>query len=281
MTATATLADVKRYWSTHINDIEVIQAPVGSAEFLEELEDYRYEKMPYLRGIVSSASLRGKQILEVGCGPGVDLVQLASAGAHVTAVDLTPEAVSLARQHLAVRGLPGTVQEANAERLPFDEGTFDIVYSHGVLHHTVDTQGAIDEVRRVLKPGGEAVIMLYHRNSWFWWLSKVSRTPVEHADADAPIVRTYSVHDVRRLFCAFATVSIKSERYPVKTRKFSGWRGLAFNGVFVPAFNSLPRVITRRWGWHLMISAKKAFAAALAALFHIADVVEPILICAL
>lgn len=257
MTTTATLADVKRYWSTHVNDIEVIQAPIGSPEFLEELVRYRYEKMPYLREIVTSASLKGKHILEVGCGPGVDLVHLAAVGGRVTAVDLTPEAVSLARRHLEVRALEATVQEANAERLPFEDGTFDVVYSHGVLHHTVDTQRAIDEVWRVLKPGGEAIIMLYHRHSWFWWLSKVSRTPVEHADADAPVVRAYSFQEVRDLFQRFISVAVRSERFPVKTRKFSSWKGWAYNTLFVPGFNALPRGITGRLGWHLMILARK------------------------
>ncbi|MGE0451712.1 MAG: class I SAM-dependent methyltransferase [Vicinamibacterales bacterium] len=254
---TPTLADVKQYWSTHVNDIEVIQAPVGSAEFLSEIEAYRYEKMPYLRPIATSPTFRGKRVLEIGCGPGVDSVQIATAGAKLTAVDLTPQAVALTRQHLSVRGLEGTVQEANAEQLPFPDGSFDIVYSHGVLHHTVNTQKAIDEVRRVLAPGGRAIIMLYHSRSWFWWLSKVSRTPVEHADADAPIVRAYSVDEVRQLFRAFTRVEVTTERFPVATRKFKGLKGWAFNRVFVPVFNLLPAAITRGLGWHLMIWAEK------------------------
>ena len=242
MTSPATLGDVKRYWSTHVNDIEVVDAPVGSPEFLEELERYRYEKMPYLRDIVRASSWRGKRVLEIGCGPGMDL---------------TPPAVRLARRHLQIRKLPGSVLEGNAERTPFADGTFDAVYSHGVLHHTVDTQRAIDEVHRVLKPGGEAVIMLYHRLSWFWLLSKVTKTPVEHADADAPIVRVYSTAEVRRLFHAFNKVNVVTERFPAKTKKFKGWKGLGFNGVFVPIFNALPTSLTGRWGWHLMIYASK------------------------
>src|SRR5215203_4170806 len=75
MSSPATLGDVKRYWSTHVNDIEVVDAPVGSPEFLEELERYRYEKMPYLRDIVRAPSWRGKRVLEIGCGPGMDLIQ--------------------------------------------------------------------------------------------------------------------------------------------------------------------------------------------------------------
>jgi SAM-dependent methyltransferase len=257
MSSPATLGDVKRYWSTHVNDIEVVTAPVGSPEFLEELERYRYEKMPYLRDIVRAPSWRGKRVLEIGCGPGMDLLQLAGAGARVTGMDLTPPAVRLAKRHLQIRKLPGSVLEGNAEISPFADNTFDAVYSHGVLHHTVDTQRAIDEVHRVLKPGGEAVIMLYHRLSWFWLLSKATRTPVEHADADAPIVRVYSTGEVRRLFHKFSKVDVATERFPAKTKKFKGLKGLGFNGVFVPIFNALPTSITGRWGWHLMIYAKK------------------------
>ena len=112
-------------------------------------------------------------------------------------------------------------------------------------------------MHRVLKPGGEAVIMLYHRVSWFWLLSKVTKTPVEHADADAPIVRVYSTAEVRRLFHAFSKVNVVTERFPAKTKKFKGWKGLGFNGVFVPIFNALPTSLTARWGWHLMIYATK------------------------
>ena len=44
---------------------------------------------------------------------------------------------------------------------------------------------------------------------------------------------------------------------PAKTKKFKGWKGLGFNGVFVPIFNALPTSLTARWGWHLMIYATK------------------------
>ncbi len=63
-------------------------------------------------------------------------------------------------------GLSGTFQKENAERLSFPDESFDWVFSHGVLHHTPDTQAAIDEVYRVLKPDGRAIIMLYHKRSF-------------------------------------------------------------------------------------------------------------------
>ena len=61
--------------------------------------------------------------------------------------------------------------QSDAENLPFDDCSFDIVYSNGVLHHTEDTQGAISEVFRLLRPGGKAVIMLYCKSSWHHWVN--------------------------------------------------------------------------------------------------------------
>ena len=133
MTTTATLADVKRYWSTHVNDIEVIQAPIGSRRVPRGAGAVSLREDAVPAGIVTSASLKGKHILEVGCGPGVDLVHLAAVGGRVTAVDLTPEAVSLARRHLEVRGLAGhrpggqrraaALRRRNIRRRVFARGT--------------------------------------------------------------------------------------------------------------------------------------------------------------
>ena len=195
-------------------------------------------------------------MLEIGCGPGIDLVQLAGAGACVTGMDLTPPAVRLARRHLQISKLPGSVLEGNAELTPFADGTFDAVYSHGVLHHTVDTQRAIDEVHRVLKPGGEAVIMLYHRVSWFWLLSKVTErrsstpTPTRRSSASTRPA------EVRRLFHAFQSVDVTTERFPAKTKKFKDGRDWASTGCSCRYSTRCRRRITARWGWHLMIYAQ-------------------------
>ncbi len=105
-------------------------------------------------------------MLEVGCGLGTDGAQFAKAGAHYTGVDLTEAAVDLARRRFELFNLPGNFRVADAEALDFADNSFDLVYSHGVLHHTPDTAGAIREIHRVLRPGGRAVVMLYHRNSY-------------------------------------------------------------------------------------------------------------------
>jgi ubiquinone/menaquinone biosynthesis C-methylase UbiE len=104
-------------------------------------------------------------VLEIGCGCGSEAERFARAGAHYTAVDLTNAAVSITRRRLQLAHLDGCFVQGDAERLPFPDGSFDLVYSHGVLHHTPDTPLAIREVQRVLAPGGRAIVMLYYRDS--------------------------------------------------------------------------------------------------------------------
>jgi SAM-dependent methyltransferase len=108
---------------------------------------------------------RGKRVLEVGCGMGCMAMNWALHGAQVTAVDLNPVAVAQTRRRFEIFGLAGEVQEVDGESLPFADRTFDYVYSWGVLHHTPGTKSAIDELHRVLKPGGRAGVMLYNRRS--------------------------------------------------------------------------------------------------------------------
>src|SRR5207253_10292090 len=95
-----------------------------------------------------------------------DGAQFAKAGADYTGVDLTDAAVDLARKRFELFGLPGEFRAADAESLDFADESFDLVYSHGVLHHTPDIAAAVSEIHRVLKPRGQAIIMLYHRGSY-------------------------------------------------------------------------------------------------------------------
>lgn len=115
--------------------------------------------------IFDYARYRGRPVLEVGCGMGCMAMNWAQQGARVTAVDLNPVAVAQTRQRFALYGLAGNICEADAEALPFADGAFDYVYSWGVLHHTPGIRQAIEELRRVLRPGGAVGVMLYHRHS--------------------------------------------------------------------------------------------------------------------
>jgi ubiquinone/menaquinone biosynthesis C-methylase UbiE len=257
MASAHTLEDVRRYWNEYVNDIEVTDLPVGSVEFFEALEKYRYDKIDYLREYVDFPRYRGKKVLEIGCGAGVDLLQFARAGAEVAARDLTENAVFLASKNLNREGYSGDIRQGNAEALDFSDETFDVVYSHGVLHHTVDTEKAIAEVHRVLKPGGEAIIMLYNRVSWFNFVAWLSGTNVEHKDQDAPIIRKYTTSECRSLFSRFGSVSIHVDRFPKRTVKHDNLFAKLNDYLLVPFFEILPDAIRRPFGWHIMIRAKK------------------------
>lgn len=157
---------VRAFWQDNPCGTKFADAPPGSRRFYELVEEHRYSKEWHIQKAAGFAETRGLRVLEIGCGLGTDGAQFAKAGADYTGVDLTEAAVELAQKRFELFQLRGTFRTADAERLDFSDNSFDMVYSHGVLHHTPDTVGAIKEVHRVLKPGGRAVVMLYHRDSY-------------------------------------------------------------------------------------------------------------------
>jgi ubiquinone/menaquinone biosynthesis C-methylase UbiE len=251
-----TIDAIQAYWNERIHDLEMTAHPVGTREFFDDLEDYRFDKLHYLPQLVDFAAYRGRTLLEVGCGIGTDLVRFAQNGALVTGVDLSSTAIELAQRNFAQRGVTAVdLRVANAEALPFDDASFDVVYGHGVVQYTADAPRLIRECHRVLKPGGEAIFMVYNRISWLNALSKLMKVQLEHEDA--PVLKKYSIAEFRQLLSPFAAVRIVPERFPVKSRLHKGWKGVAFNTMFVGTFNALPREWVRPLGWHLMAFARK------------------------
>ena len=120
---------------------------------------------PFLTRYVDMKGLQGKNVLDIACGTGVLTEQFVRMGANVTAVDLTPKAVELTKKRLALYGLVANVIEGDAQALPFDDNSFDYVCAWGCLMHMPNTEKAISEIHRVLKPGGKGLAMMYHRDS--------------------------------------------------------------------------------------------------------------------
>jgi ubiquinone/menaquinone biosynthesis C-methylase UbiE len=199
---------------------------------------------------VPFANYRGRRVLEVGCGAGTDLVRFARHGARVTGVDLAASAIRLAAANFAFAGLQAELVVADGEALPFRDQTFDLVYAHGVVQYTTNGRTLVEECRRALKPGGQAIFQVYNRLSWLNALSRVAKVDLEHTDA--PVIRKYSIGEFRSLLAGFSRVRFVPERFPVKTRLHGGLKGLLYNSVFVNAFNALPRPLVRRFGWHLL-----------------------------
>jgi len=243
-------AAVRSYWDDHIHDLEISSHSPGSREFFADLDQYHFEKLHHLPRLIDFNAYRGKQVLDVGCGAGTDLVRFAKGEALVSGVDLSSSAIALAKQNFAQQGLAADLREADGEQLPFDDNAFDLVFAHGVVQYTARDKALVDECRRVLRPGGTAVFQVYNRVSWLNGLSKVMKVPLEHEDA--PVLKRYSAGEFRSLLTGFRDVRIVEERFPVKSRLHGGWKGTLFNTFFVGTFNALPRAWVRRFGWHLL-----------------------------
>jgi SAM-dependent methyltransferase len=250
-----TLADVRHYWNQHIHDLEISTQPPGSPGFFADLDHYHFEKLHHLPRLVRFEGYQGKRVLDVGCGAGTDLVRFARAGAVVSGVDLSASAIALARQNVSQQGLEADLREADGEHLPYADDTFDLVFAHGVVQYTPGDRALVDECRRVLKPGGEAVFQVYNRVSWLNALSKLMKVPLEHEDA--PVLRKYSAAEFRAMLTGFREIRVVEERFPVRSRLHGGWKGLVFNTMFVGTFNALPRRLVRRFGWHLLAFCRK------------------------
>ena len=248
--AQSLLGRVQTYWNERIHDLEITEHAPGTAEFFADLDEYRFDKLRYLPNVVAFDGYAGKKLLELGCGIGTDLVRFAKGGAEVTGVDLSETALELAEKNARQAEVTMRLELANGEDMPFEDDAFDVVYGHGVLQYTAEPQKMVAECRRVLRSDGVAIFMVYNRISWLNGLSRLMHVELEHEDA--PVLKKYSIAEYRALLSEFSDVRIAPERFPVKSRLHRGWKGFAFNNLFVGTFNTLPRSWVRPLGWHLM-----------------------------
>jgi SAM-dependent methyltransferase len=181
----------------------------------------RYELEPFIPAVANAAETRGRNVLEIGVGLGADHQLFAEAGSHLTGIDLTERAIDHVRRRFEAFGLQSDLRVADAESLPFSDGVFDLVYSWGVLHHTPDTPRAVREAWRVLRQGGQARVMIYHRHSlvgFMLWVRYAlltgrpwrSLNDVFAHHMESPGTRAYSLAEARRLFRDFASVTIRT-----------------------------------------------------------------------
>jgi 2-polyprenyl-3-methyl-5-hydroxy-6-metoxy-1,4-benzoquinol methylase len=249
------IREIRDYWNSHIHDLAVAKHPVGTKGFFDDLDEYRFDKLRYLPNLVDFNGFRGKKLLEVGCGAGIDLIRFARGGAIVTGVDVAEQSVNLAKKNFELNGLKADLQIMNAESLDFGDNSFDVVYGHGVIQYTADHHQLVRECVRVLKPGGVGIFMVYNRISWLNAMSKVMKVSLEHEDA--PVLKRFSIGEFKNMLARFSSVRIVPERFPVHSRLHRGWKGFLYNSLFVPGFNLLPRALVRPLGWHLMAFCKK------------------------
>jgi ubiquinone/menaquinone biosynthesis C-methylase UbiE len=224
--------------------------PLGTPESFARIEAYRYRAQPWMHETFRFSQWSGSRVLEVGVGLGTDHVQFARGGAEMSGIDLTPRSIELTKQRVEQEGLRSNLSVMDAESMEFEDDSFDVVYSFGVLHHTTSAERAFAEVRRVLRPGGVFLGGLYSKHSYFYARLRIERivygqfrretleetiSRIEHSTSDArPYVRLFTARKLRGALedAGFGSVRLRrrqmglgdwSERLPTWIAAPGGW----------------------------------------------------------
>jgi ubiquinone/menaquinone biosynthesis C-methylase UbiE len=249
---------VREYWDTRPCGAGEPNIVSSSAQFFDAYARIRYEREPEIEEFAEFGRWAGRRVLEVGVGLGADFVRFAKAGARIVGTDVAARSLELARRNAEANCVVRTLLHADAQALPFAEGTFDLVYSWGVLHHTPDAEYALREIHRVLRPGGECRVMLYHRHSLLalqcylrYGLGELrpftSISELIAKNIESPGTRAFTRSEARALFQQFRFVEVR----PVVTAydvRFGRRR-------FAPRW--VRRLAPSRVGWFLLIRAQK------------------------
>ena len=220
--------ETQKQWNT--TPCGTVPSKEENLEYFLAVEHRRYEdRAPWLKPLIRFDNYKEKKVLEVGFGQGTDLCQFALGGADCYGVDLTQRHYELAKKNFALRGLKAELHWTDASKLPFPDESFDLVYSFGVLHHTPDTNRCIGEIFRVLKPGGEFILGVYHHWSIRYWFSTLLQQGLLKGDlkklgyqgllstiergADGinikPLVKLYTSKQLRIMLSDFQKVSFQ------------------------------------------------------------------------
>lgn len=258
-------------WTKYPIGSHIAKHPEGTIEFFDEIRIDRYDvHAPWMLKTFNFQQYQGKKVLEVGVGVGTDHLQLAKAGTILTGIDITPKSVELTKKNLELHGYDSNLLVADAEKLPFEDNSFDVVYSFGVLLSTPNTQKAIEEAYRVLKPQGKAIISLYHKYSLFWFnviifemilrggfLKKSIKqrlSEIEYGGKETkPLVKLFTRKQVKNLFKDFKKVKIITRHIGLATS------GRLLSRVFniKPIKNFFEFLASKWFGWYLIIEAEK------------------------
>jgi SAM-dependent methyltransferase len=246
---------VHDYWNRQSCDTHIAASSKFSLEYFEEIETFRYRDQPCIHAFAQFTRYRGKRVLEVGFGAGTDFIQWLRAGAVASGIDLTEEALANLNHRIQIYRLPKPerIQIGDAENLPFQSDQFDLGYSFGVLHHSPNTEKALAELVRVVRPGGEIKVMLYNLNSLC-----VYKTWVKHAllrgrpwkglgsivsdHIESPGTKAYTRAGLRRIFAQLPLKNIEV-RTEINSADY-----LAFSAV--PPLNLFCRALLRLGGYN-------------------------------
>lgn len=262
---TQTVQAVHDYWNSHTLGFQYVtdkSIEPGTPEFYAHIRPWMNPyKFPWIMERIDreAALLKGKHLLEIGCGMGYDSLEFLKRGVRVTATDLTPNAVAMTIRHFEVEGVQAeAVHTANALDLPFDDNSFDAVWSNGVLHATGNTERAIQEARRVTKPGGRIMISHFYRKpSWMYLMHHVGRENIEYKEEDPPVNTFYTEAEILAMFKGCEIIEAVPEHYRALPVRRDGVKAALYKYGFRPVYNLLPASLAKRYAYKLSVTAVK------------------------
>jgi SAM-dependent methyltransferase len=159
---------IKTYWDNRPCNIKHSSKKVATKEYFNEVDHKRYFIEPHIKEFANFKKWKNKKVLEIGCRIGTDSINFAKYGAQYYGLELSDKSLNLTKKRFKVYNLPGKLYQINAEeKLDFlGMGTFDLVYSFGVIHHSPNPEKIIENAYNLLKEDGVLKIMLYAQNSW-------------------------------------------------------------------------------------------------------------------
>ncbi len=266
---TATDSELRRavfdYWNEHTLGLQYVtdkSIEPGSREFFEHIRPWMNPyKFPWIMDRIDREAtiLRGAHLLEIGCGMGYDSLEFLKRGVRVTATDLTPNAAKMARLHFELAGV--TAEDVRVESvldLSFDENTFDAVWANGVVHATGNTHRAIAEIRRVLKPGGRAIISHFYRKpSWMYSLKQIPGVNIEFEEEDPPVNDFLTESQVEAFFEGFDIVETVREHHRLLPVCREGLKATLYNYGLKPIYNLIPEGVAARFAYKYSVTAVK------------------------
>lgn len=257
----------------------------GNWTTYREFMDWIRKTEPYIFDILDNYDWRGKKVVEVGSGQGTTCNYLPQHGIEMIGLDMSYQSIQAANTGAIELGHQKMVSllQSDAEHLPFADEVFDAVISCGVLHHTEDTAGGIQNIHRILKPSGMAIVMLYHSGNPKWWATNLLRcysnlvdflfrrsgvlaeSLRSHQQANSasgtallelygvPILKAFSNKQTQEMFSGFSDIKISNHQ--------PGYRRLA---DVIPVLSRFSKVLAwidqrtiNKWGFYQVIEARK------------------------
>lgn len=250
--------DIRAYWDARPCNIRHSDLPVGTREYFDAVEKRKYLVENHIPGFAEFAKWEGKRVLEIGCGLGTDAVNFARAGADYTGVDLSSVSIDLAKQRFQVFKLKGKFLCCDAERLVdhLPVGRYDLIYSFGVLHHSMNPTAAVRALLPYLGFDSELRCMVYARNSWKAWLVEAGLAQWE-AQAGCPQVVTYTEADLPDLLGNLRIFDVRQTHlFPYQVAKY-----VQHEYEFEPWFKAMPKamfdMLEKKLGCHLLVKCGK------------------------